>query len=480
MACRSLLISLGLLAAALLYATSGYAAERPNIVVLFVDDLGYGELGCQGNEQIPTPRIDALATEGVRFTQAYVTAPNCSPSRAGLLTGRIPTRFGYEFNPVGAKNEAPGVGLPPEERTLAEVLHDAGYATGLVGKWHLGGHAEYHPQRHGFDEFWGFLHEGHFFLPRPWSNAKTMLRRKTLPDGGSGRWESEDLVLSTHMGHDEPPYDANNPILRDSQPVAEGAYLTDAIAREACDFIRNHRERPFFLYVPFNAVHSPMQALDEDVERFGTIADVQHRIFAGMLSRLDQAVGRVTKTLDEEGLAQNTVVIFWSDNGGPTRELTSSNAPLRGEKGSLYEGGIRVPAIIRWPAALPAGKTVDSPVSTLDLMPTLAKAAGAKAPESLDGVDLLPLLQEEASAASPRTFYWRQGTKGALRHGDWKLVANDLPGGGADREPIWELYDLATDVRESNDLTSENGETVRTLAAIWRAYDRQMAEPRFR
>ena len=211
------------------------AAERPNVVILLADDLGYGELGCQGNPEIPTPHIDSIARNGVRFTEGYVTAPNCSPSRAGLLTGRIRTRFGHEFNPIGARNEDPDAGLPLEQKTLANVLHDAGYATAAIGKWHLGGTAACHPLRRGFDEFFGFLHEGHFFVPPPYRGVTTMLRRKALPDGREGRWASPDgrLVLSTHMGHDEPPYDADNPILRGGQPVAENAYLTDALAREA-------------------------------------------------------------------------------------------------------------------------------------------------------------------------------------------------------------------------------------------------------
>ncbi|MDH3585340.1 MAG: sulfatase-like hydrolase/transferase, partial [Phycisphaerae bacterium] len=247
--------------------------SRPNIVILLADDLGYGELGCQGNRQIPTPHIDALAAEGIRFTAAYVTASNCSPSRAGLLTGRFPTRFGHEFNPTGASNEDPAAGLPPGERTLADVLQDAGYATSLVGKWHLGGTARYHPQRRGFEEFFGFLHEGHFFVPPPWEGVTTMLRRRALPDGGLGRWISPDsrLVLSTHMGNDEPPYDANNPILRGGQPVTETAYFTDAITRESVDFIDRHADRPFLLLVAYNAVHSPLQGADAYMRKFDHI-----------------------------------------------------------------------------------------------------------------------------------------------------------------------------------------------------------------
>jgi arylsulfatase B len=239
------------------------AAEQPNIIILFADDLGYGELSCQGNPEIPTPHIDSIASNGVRFTDGYVAGPNCSPSRAGLLTGRTPTRFGYEFNPTGALNEEPGIGLPIEEVTIAEALHDAGYTTGLIGKWHLGGTAKYHPFRHGFDEFFGFTHEGHYFVPPPYKGVTTMLRRKTLPGGGKGRWVGKKgLIYSTHMRYDEPDYDANNPIVRGGQPVEESEYLTDALTREAVGFIDRHDDKPFFLYLAYNAVHSPLQGAD--------------------------------------------------------------------------------------------------------------------------------------------------------------------------------------------------------------------------
>ncbi|MFT4558418.1 MAG: arylsulfatase A-like enzyme, partial [Planctomycetaceae bacterium] len=226
-------------------------SRRPNIVLLFADDLGYGELGCQGNAEIPTPNIDSIAADGIRFTSGYVTAPFCSASRAGLLTGRYQTRFGYEFNPIGADNEDPNAGLPPSQKTIANHLHDAGYTTGLIGKWHLGGTAKYHPYRRGFDEFFGFMHEGHYFVPPPYDGVTTMLRRRALPTRESGRWTSRDgrMVLSTHMGYDEPAYDANNPILRGSQPVVEHEYLTNALTREAVDFIDRNHDRPFFLYL---------------------------------------------------------------------------------------------------------------------------------------------------------------------------------------------------------------------------------------
>jgi arylsulfatase B len=283
------------IAALTLAGVSASAEQRPNVIFIVVDDLGYGELGCYGGKGIPTPHIDALAAGGVRFTNGYVTAPFCAASRAALMTGRFQTRFGFEFNPIGAKNAAPGIGLPVAEKTVADRLRDSGYATGLVGKWHLGGTAEFHPQRRGFDEFFGFLHEGHFYVPPPWQGVTTWLRRKTLPDGGQGRWTSPDgrIVWSTHLGSNEPEYDTDNPLLRSSQPVDEQANLTDAFTREACDFIARHRAQPFFLYLAYNAVHSPMQATDAYLKKFAHIEDIQRRIFAAMLAHLDDSVGKV-------------------------------------------------------------------------------------------------------------------------------------------------------------------------------------------
>lgn len=453
------------------------AAAQPNIIILLADDLGYGELGCQGNRQIPTPHIDSIAADGVRFTQAYVTSPNCSPSRAGLLTGRIPTRFGYEFNPIGARNEDPGTGLPRSEQTLAEALHDAGYTTGLIGKWHLGGAADFHPFRHGFDEFFGFMHEGHYYVPPPWRGVTTMVRRRTLPGGDEGRWIGGDLIYSTHMGYDEPAYDANNPIVRGGQPVEETAYLTDAFTRESVDFIERHRDKPFFLLVAYNAVHSPLQAAGRHMNRMARIPDIHRRIFAAMLSNLDDSVGGILEAVRRENLEDRTLVFFLSDNGGPTRELTSSNAPLRGEKGQMYEGGLRVPFLMRWTGMIPAGTVYDRPVASVDIFATATPAAGVVPSGDLDGVDLMPYLDGRREGVPHETFYWRQGRKAAYRKGDWKLVATRSDRGGGDRS--WELYNVGNDFRERTNLADQHPEIVRDLAADWKTLDDRMKPPLF-
>jgi arylsulfatase A-like enzyme len=247
----------------ILVSGKAFSEERsPNVILIIADDLGYGELSCQDpSTDVPTPHIDSIAKNGVRMTDGYVSAPFCAASRAGLITGKYQTRFGFEFNPIGARNEDPDAGLPKPEKTLADHLRDrAGYTTAMIGKWHLGGTAHYNPIRRGFDEFYGFLHEGHYFRPAPYEGMTTWLRRKMLPGGESGRWISEDgrLIYSTHMGHNEPDYDADNPIFRNGQPIEEPENLTDAFTREAVQFIeRCGDERPFFLYLAYNAVHSP-------------------------------------------------------------------------------------------------------------------------------------------------------------------------------------------------------------------------------
>lgn len=455
-------------------------AAQPNIVLIVADDLGYGELGCQGNAEIPTPHIDALASTGVRCTQAYVTAPNCSPSRAGFFSGRIPTRFGYEFNPIGARNDDPATGIPKSEQLLPELLHDVGYTTGLIGKWHLGGAADFHPQRHGFDEFFGFAHEGHYFAPPPWSETTTMLRRKALPSSSTGnRYKvSDTLLYSSHMGHDEPDYDANNPIVRIGQPVSEPEYLTDAFAREACEFVDRFHSSPFFLCVTFNAVHSPLQAKNSTLEKFSSIEDIHRRIFAAMLSDLDSAVGRIVGKLDEHQIREDTLILFLSDNGGPTKELTSSNLPLRDGKGSMYEGGLRIPFIANWKNKLPSGDVCEQVVSSLDILPTAVKLAGGKVPKSVDGKDLLPTLKDRNAASAHEYLYWRQGSRAAFRKGPWKIVC---PKRGRDPNisRSWELYNIDSDISESRNLAAENPEIVRELKELWTKLDSEMMEPLF-
>ncbi len=322
-------------------ATPASAARKPNIVVILADDLGYAEVTCDGKQPIPTPRVASIAKGGICFPAGYVSCPVCSPTRAGLLTGRYQQRFGHEFNPGPAAQADSKFGLPLEELTLADRLKKLGYATGIVGKWHLGYQSPYRPMRRGFDDFFGFLGGAHSYV--------------------------------------DSAADSNNRIWRGEQAVEETAYLTDAIGREAVAFVDRHKAEPFFLYMAFNAVHAPLQATAKYDQRFTDVSDQRRRTFSGMLSALDDNVGLLLDKLAAEKLDGETLIFFISDNGGPTRNTTSRNDPLRGFKAQVWEGGIRVPFAVRWKGHIPEGKTYELPVISLDVVPT-ALAAAARRP----------------------------------------------------------------------------------------------------
>jgi arylsulfatase A-like enzyme len=436
---RCFVIALSILFAGPASPAAAQSPRPPNIVLILADDMGYAEMGTQGNRDVPTPHIDSLAKQGVRFTSGYVSAPLCAPTRAGLMTGRYQQRFGFETNPGPEDYADEKFGLPRSEPTIAERLKSGGYATGMVGKWHLGYKPELQPTARGFDEFFGFLSGAHDYLP------------------GGRRGASR------------------NPILRGTQPVTEKEYLTDALGREAVAFIETHRATPFFLYLPFNAVHAPLEAIDKYRRRFDAIKDPTRRTFAAMLSAMDDNIGRVLDALRTHGLEEQTLVFFISDNGGPTPQTTSSNVPLRGHKGQLFEGGIRVPLIIQWKSHLPAGKVDDRPVIQLDVLPTAMAAAGlAIAPDwKLDGVNLLPFLSGEKSGPPHDTLYWRFQNQHAIRRGDWKLVQTR-----ADLKP--QLYNLAADIRESTDLADREPATLKELGDAWAAWNAQLLAPQWR
>ncbi len=462
--------------AAVLLVVSAHGAERkPNIIVLFADDLGYGELGCQGmSKDIPTPHIDALARGGTRFTSGYVTAPFCSASRAGMLTGRYQTRFGHEYNPIGKQNLDPAIGLPVQEKTMGDRLKAAGYRTGLVGKWHLGGTEKYLPQNRGFDEFYGFLHEGHFYVPPPYDGALTFLRTNSLPFGE--RMTNGPVIWSNHLRGNEPPYDEDNPLLRGAKELVEPQYLTEVLTHEATGFIERNQKQPFFLYLAYNAVHSPMQATPKYLKRFAHIEDVHRRIFAAMLAALDDSVGEVMAKVKALNLEEDTLIFFLSDNGGPTQELTSSNAPLRGGKGQLFEGGIRVPFMAQWKGMIPAGKVYEQPVISLDIQATsLAVAQATATGESkLDGVNLLPFLRGEKASAPHELLFWRVGGNVTVRSGDWKLVRQQERGGG---KPEFQLYNLAKDIGETLDLKATEPKRAASLLKQLETLNDEMIEP---
>jgi arylsulfatase A-like enzyme len=415
-------------------------ARKPNVLVIVGDDMGYADVGFHGCKDIPTPHLDALAKSGVRFSNGYVSGPYCSPTRAGLLTGRYQQRFGHEFNPGGGGQQ----GLPLAEKTMADRLRAAGYATGLVGKWHLGAAPELHPQKRGFGEFYGFLGGAHSYFPAR-DNLKT--------------------------------------VLRGTEPVAEEAYLTDALAREALAFIDRHKAGPFFLYLCFNAVHTPMHADDARLRKFASIPDPRRRTYAAMMSAMDDAVGAVTAKLREAGLEENTLVFFVSDNGGPTMQGTtingSVNTPLRGSKRQTLEGGIRVPFVAAWKGRLPAGKVYDHPVIQLDVLPTALAAAGIPPGpgDKLDGADLLPHLTGKAAGPPHDALFWRFGEQMAVRKGDWKLVRYG-PNANLQAGESWpKLYNLAEDVGESNDLAAKHPEKVKELQSAWDRWNAGNVKP---
>ena len=427
---------LGRLASGQVVASASATGKRPpNIVVILADDLGYAELGCQGCKDIATPHIDSIARAGVRFTQGYVTCPICAPTRAALLTGRYQQRFGFETNPGPEAYADKNFGLPLDQPTLAERLKPLGYATGMVGKWHVGYKPELTPPNRGFDEFFGFLSGAHNYLPSA--------RRSDLRRG-----------METVAGERE--------------------YLTDAFGREAVAFIQKNKAKPFFLYLPFNAVHSPLEAAEKHLKRVDGIVDAKRRTYAAMTVAMDDAVGRVLETLRKEGLEENTLIFFLSDNGGPTPQTTSSNAPLRGYKAQVWEGGIRVPFLVQWKGRLPAGKVFAEPVVCLDIVPTVLAAVGkpARADDRLDGVDLLPYLTTEKAGRPHDVLYWRFHAKGAIRAGDWKLVKER-------GQARWELYNLAEDVGESNDLAEKMPQKVRELERAWQAWNAELQAPRW-
>ena len=409
------------------------ATTKPNILLIVADDLGYADLGFHGCKDIPTPHLDSLAASGVRFTSGYVSGPYCSPTRAGLLTGRYQTRFGFEFIPF-----KPPAGLPISEKTVADYLKAAGYRTALVGKWHVGLGPECHPLKRGFDEFFGFLDGAHSYF-------------------------------------------AATAIQRGDQPVQVMDYTTDAFGREASLFIERCREQPWFLYLAFNAVHTPLEATPDRLAKFAHIKNEKRRVYAAMLLAMDEAIGHVRQTLKHAGLETNTLVCFISDNGGPVMAETtvngSCNRPLRGSKRTTLEGGIRVPFVVSWPGHLQPG-IYEHPVIQLDLTATALAVAGTKvgSEAKLEGVNLLPFLKGETSDFPHEALYWRFGKQMAVRMGNFKLVRYDInveTRTGECNQPISpaRLYDLAADIGETNDLAPLMPAKVKELQAKWDAWN---------
>jgi arylsulfatase A-like enzyme len=424
-------------------------AAKPNILVIVADDLGYGDIGVHGGKAVPTPNIDKLAKAGIRFTSGYVSAPYCSPSRAGMLTGRYQTRFGHEFNPhVGAEGK---LGLPLDQRTIANLLRAAGYATGLIGKWHLGFSKDHHPQSRGFDDFFGFLVGGHNYA----------LRKDAEPKFASAM--SQNLI---YRG-------------REVQKV--DGFATDVFTDEAIGFMKRNQEKPWFLYLAYNAVHTPLEISDKLKERVpAEVKDPARRGYLALLLGLVDAVGRIMTHLRETGEDENTLIVFISDNGGSglapfLAYNTGINLPLRGNKGQTLEGGIRVPFFIAWRGKLPAGRTYDHPVTTLDILPTACALAGVKTPKNVDGVNLMPHLLGENQAAPHDALYWRFGPQKAIRKGNWSLV--DWRDFATKTNSGWQLFDLSKDIGQKDNLAAKHPDRVAELSLAWQRWDAQNVAP---
>ena len=427
--------SVSVLLAAFLLSCSA-PDPRPNLIILFSDDAGYADFGFHGSDHISTPNLDRLAASGVMFTNGYVTASVCSPSRAGLMTGRYQQRFGHELNLPGVADPAvpdSARGLPLTERTIADILAEYGYSTGLVGKWHLGIEDRFHPTRRGFNEFFG-------------------MRR------GSGPY---------FTGMNQRIEDGITPVHPDSLD-----YLTDEFGDRAVDFIARHRDEPFFLFLSFTTPHTPMQAredyLEEEGPRFQTPVRAK---YSSMMRSLDENVGKVLEALDSLGLRENTLVLFANDNGGAMPFNGSLNAPLRGAKGTALEGGNRVAYLLSWPAVVGQGRVFDAPVSTLDVLPTFLRAAGIDLPgdREYDGVDLVPYLEGSVDGVPHDTLFWKMQWGAAIRAGDWKLVRTPL-------DEHW-LFNLAEDVSESNDVASENPALVSSLRRSLESWESTHPDP---
>lgn len=415
------------------------AATNPNFILIVADDLGYADVGFHDSTQIKTPHLDRLAAEGVVCSSGYVSAPVCSPSRAGLMTGRNQPSFGYDNNlAISQPGFDPAFGgLPVGEKTVADRLKALGYVNGLIGKWHLGMLAQFHPLKRGFDEFWGFTGGGHNYFPTP------------------------------------PGKGYNAPIECNYKQAQAITYLTDDIGDEAVDFVRRHRQEPFFLFVSFNAPHGPLQATEDDLELYAHIPDKRRRTYCAMVHRLDVNIGRIMDAVAKAGLVQKTLTAFISDNGGPVDQNASINAPLNGQKGILWEGGMRVPFVMHWPKVLRAGQVYEHAVSSLDFAPTFLAAAGGaiRKQDRFDGVDLLPYLTGKKEGHPHEYLLWRFTISAAIRDGDWKLVR--LP----DRLPL--LYNLSRDISEQRDLALDNLERTRAMLKQLGDWDVRLPHPVF-
>ena len=468
------------------------ADRQPNIILIVADDLGYNDISTFGGGLTPTPGIDALAAEGAVFSQSYSGASTCAPSRAMMMSGRYPTRTGFEFTPTPSgmgkmvstvassidNNMPPALydeameagqppyehkGLPASEVTIAETLKARGYYTAHIGKWHLGRDHGMAPHQQGFDD--SLLMASGLYLPEDDPNVVN----------AKLSFDPIDQFLWARLNY------ANSFNTGDHNRFLPDGYITDYWTDESIKVIKANKHQPFFLYLAHWGPHTPLQATREDYEAVGDIQPHRKRVYAAMIHAVDRSVARITQALEDEGLTDNTLVVFTSDNGGAGYiGLPDVNKPYRGWKITMFEGGLRVPLFVKWPAKVKAGTVLDQPVAHIDIAPTLAAAAGADNPKGvvIDGVDLMPLLvggaNGEASNSWQReTLFWQNGHYQVVRHGDWKLQVNDRPTDGLQR---W-LFNLAEDPTERNNLASARRDKVEQLSALLAAHQASARGP---
>lgn len=413
--------------------------QKPNVIIILSDDAGYADYGAYGGTQIPTPNVDSLIASGVKFTNAYVSASVCAPSRAGLLTGRYQQRFGFENNMSGEPAEGftrEDMGMDPKENTFGDEMRANGYRTMAIGKWHLGDQAKHFPLNRGFDEFFGFVGGHRSFFP-----------------------------INNNITEEEKIHDNKHIFPEDSV-----GYLTDLWTDKAISFIKKKADKPFFIYLAYNAVHTPVDAKKEWWDKFANIPDSGRRAYAALMASLDENIGRLRQTLKEQNLDDKTLILFLNDNGGATTNF-SDNGPLRGMKGSVWEGGVRVAMSMVWKNKLPQNAVYEQPVNSLDFLPTALAAANGKqtGKNPLDGKNLIPFITNQQKEAPHDALYWRRGIAAGIREGNWKLIR-------VESNPIL-LFDLSKDLSETNNLAKEHPDVVKHLLDKLANWEKGLSKP---
>ena len=471
-----------------LASLSSVAARKPNIIIIMADDLGKTDISLYDKPPIETPNIDSIGLKGMTFSEGYITSPICAPSRAGMLTGRYQQRFGFEYQPhdrypknriemfvyknfiatgdwlVAEQVEFPEFkdivknGMPPSEIMLSEILQNAGYETGIAGKWHLGSGEHAIPINRGFDYQYGFYEAYSLYMADTSHKDVVNQRHKDFSDPfiwGKGR-------------------SGNCAIRRNDAVIDEKFYLTDRIAEEANQFITKHKEEPFFLYVPFLAPHTPFQATKAYFDKLDHIKDRNKRVYNAMIWQLDDAVGSIISHLEQNDLMDNTIIFFLSDNGGATYTEATDNAPLKGGKFTNFEGGLNIPFMVRWDGNIKQGREFSNPVISMDIFSTALELAGLEAPQdrTTDGASLLPVFQDSSNATIHDKLCWRSGYNRAIRSGDWKLITDGLSGNHA-------LYNLSEDKEEKNNLYDSEPEIVKQLELQHAEWESEMMDPRW-